>query len=404
MKRLLIIGASARAAAFSALRTGLEPCCMDLFADADLRACAATRRIPADRYPHGFLNLIPGAEPAPWLYTGALENYPSLVERIALNRLLWGNNAGVLRRIRSPFRVAAVLARHGLRCPVVWRHVEEIPAGHCALIKPLRGAGGAGISFWADAPTRPSRGSLSSSPPRAAYFQEYVEGEACAAVYVADRRDSRLLGVTRQLVGEPWLHAQPFHYCGSIGPLHLEPDSRQAFEQLGAVLTRSFGLRGLFGVDCVLRAGVLWPVEVNPRYAASVEVLEHALGVPALHFHRQAFDAAGTVTTPHSPLTHSPLTTHQAPGTAYVAKAILFARRPLLFPADGPWLPTLQKLGTKHVDPWELPAFADIPQPGERIAVRRPVLTLFASSPSWKDCYRSLQDIARDLDRWLFRR
>ncbi len=34
-QHLLIFGASARAAAFSALRAGLQPWCADLFADAD---------------------------------------------------------------------------------------------------------------------------------------------------------------------------------------------------------------------------------------------------------------------------------------------------------------------------------------------------------------------------------
>ena len=35
-KRLLIVGASVRAAAFSARRSGFDPECADLFADADL--------------------------------------------------------------------------------------------------------------------------------------------------------------------------------------------------------------------------------------------------------------------------------------------------------------------------------------------------------------------------------
>ena len=62
---LLIFGASVRAAAFSALRAGLQPWCADLFADADLRARCPTIRVPAEVYPDGFLHHmtceVPGA-------------------------------------------------------------------------------------------------------------------------------------------------------------------------------------------------------------------------------------------------------------------------------------------------------------------------------------------------------
>ena len=37
-------------------------------------------------------------------------------------------------------------------------------------------------------------------------------------------------------------------------------------------------LRGVFGVDFILHDGSPCVVEVNPRYPASVEVLEHATG------------------------------------------------------------------------------------------------------------------------------
>src|SRR5262249_35644735 len=77
-EKVLIVGASVRAAAFSALRAGLHPECADLFADADLqRRCPAVR--VRGRYPHAFLEWIESAPSVPWLYTGGLENHPSLV-------------------------------------------------------------------------------------------------------------------------------------------------------------------------------------------------------------------------------------------------------------------------------------------------------------------------------------
>src|SRR5262249_719615 len=122
------------------------------------------------------------------------------------------------------------------------------------------------------------------------YFQQYTPGDSCAAIFVSGGLMTQFLGVTRQLIGKTWLHAEPFHYCGSVGPLTLDRKATDAFCRLGDALVRGFGLRGLFGIDCILRGGLPYPVEVNPRSTASVEVLEHATGVAALALHASAFN------------------------------------------------------------------------------------------------------------------
>src|SRR5437588_10415493 len=99
-KALLRLGASTRAAAFSALRAGLGPWCADLFADADLQArCPVFRSAPGS-YPQGFVKAAEQGPPGPWLYTGGLENRPALVRQIAAMRPLWGNDEEVLRKVR----------------------------------------------------------------------------------------------------------------------------------------------------------------------------------------------------------------------------------------------------------------------------------------------------------------
>jgi predicted ATP-grasp superfamily ATP-dependent carboligase len=245
------------------------------------------------------------------------------------------------------------------------------------LVKPRRGSGGSGIRLLAGRPLPSNQRSL--------YCQEYIEGEPYAAIYVSEGTATRLLGVTRQLVGENRLHAAPFHYCGSIGPLPLTAPLREAFERLGTVLARGCGLLGLFGIDCVLRDGIPWPVEVNPRYTASVEVLEYALGFSALDWQRYVFER----TPQPRPIPSDP--------SHFVGKGILYAKDSLLFPAGGPWLPTLQSPQPLH----ELPAFADIPPAGQQIRAGRPILTLFASGSSLAACQAGLQRTVADLDHWL---
>src|SRR5882672_6647359 len=95
---LIIVGASARAAAFSALRAGLRPRCADLFADRDLRLRCHAARVAAPNYPHHFLGIVGDKAPGPWIYTGGLENRRRLIGKMERTRQLWGNGEQVLRR------------------------------------------------------------------------------------------------------------------------------------------------------------------------------------------------------------------------------------------------------------------------------------------------------------------
>ena len=104
---LLILGGSTRAAAFSARAAGLQVACGDLYGDADLQATCPVTMVPD--YPSGLEKVAREAPAGPWMYTGALENHPRLVERIAQSRPLLGNPAEVLRRVRDPFLVAETL-------------------------------------------------------------------------------------------------------------------------------------------------------------------------------------------------------------------------------------------------------------------------------------------------------
>jgi predicted ATP-grasp superfamily ATP-dependent carboligase len=131
-------------------------------------------------------------------------------------------------------------------------------------------------------------------------------------------------------------------------------------------------------------------VEINPRYTASVEVLEFATHLPALACHAHVFI--------HGQLASSP--SPALPSDQRIGKAILFARDDLHFPADGPWMAMLRSPTPVR----EMPVFADVPAAGERIEAGRPILTFFARADSPSACEEALRCIAEDLDRWLYGR
>jgi predicted ATP-grasp superfamily ATP-dependent carboligase len=375
---LLIVGASTRAAAFSALRAGLRPCCADLFADLDLQSRCPTARLEG-RYPQGFRSFLERDSASPWMYAGGLENWPGWVERRRRRRTLWGNGRRALSLSRDPLHLSTIFHAAGMPLPA-HRLADNPPEKGSWLLKPRRSAGGSDIHFW-----KPEQ---QGSSNRDLYFQEFIEGKSVSLLYLGDGRTARFLGATRQLVGVSWLHAAPFRYCGSIGPVDPSIIRVPSVEALGHLLASQCFLEGLFGVDGVLRDGVFFPVEINPRYTASVEVLEYATGATLLEDHARVFT--------HQRL---PPSGPFLPGQRSIGKAILFARDDMTFPHDGPWRRELES--PKPVR--EMPAFADIPSAGERIELGKPILTFFASADSPSTCENLLHQMATDLDRWLYR-
>jgi predicted ATP-grasp superfamily ATP-dependent carboligase len=209
------------------------------------------------------------------------------------------------------------------------------------------------------------------------------------------------LGVTRQLVGERWLHAGAFHYCGSLlGPDFLRTEAVLDLGRIGKVLAQGCGLRGLFGVDFIVREDVPFPVEINPRYTASVELLHHVgFGAPALCWHASAFEDEDAINSRFKGWVAPPadVPVHLL---NCVGKAILFARRGFTFPAEGPWRSCLDASCLMDV----APDFADIPEAGQRIEAGQPVLTLFARAPELPNCLEALRRGVDALDPLLFGR
>jgi predicted ATP-grasp superfamily ATP-dependent carboligase len=365
-RTLTIVGSSARAAACSAVQAGFSVRAGDLFADADLCRIANVTRVA--NYPAGLAAVVGGEQDGAWMYTGALENHAALVGRLARMRPLWGNGAAVLRGVRNPQRVADALGRAGHCAPAVRLDPRDVPRDGTWLVKPRRSAGGTRIGYWtASRPPGP--------PPRGCYYQQYVEGMPCSAVYLAAGDRAALVGVTRQLIGQAWAQAGGFRYCGSVGPVRLPNEAMASLEEIGQVLARDFHLVGLFGVDAIINAAGVWPLEVNPRYTASVEVLERAGLAGAIGLHAAACD--GQRLPEVGPLA----------GERVSGKAILFASSPTTVTTA--W----SERASQALDPRRR-LLADIPAGGTTIEAGWPIVTIFADAAAEAVVVASLRDMA----------
>jgi predicted ATP-grasp superfamily ATP-dependent carboligase len=374
-RTLIVLGASARAAAWSAIAAGFAPSAIDLFADRDLAAVCPAIRLT--RFPSDFAKALAAAPRAPWLYAGGLENHPRLVDRLARIRPLLGNGGDVLRRVRDVQHLADAAQAAGWsfpqtvtdRSPAAGAKATRQPGDKTWLLKPRRSGGGLGIRFASAADWR--------SPPRGTFLQEYIEGETASAVFVAAGGRAMLLGATRQLVGRDVGIVRPFLYAGSLGPLALEAIEQEALATLGNTLAGRFSLVGLFNVDFVRAASRLWLLEVNPRYSASIEIIERLTGARSIALHCRACEEASL-----------PEWVNAQPARS-AGKAVVYAER------DCTAGTALAKLAATWNAPGQPPLVADLPHTGEPLAAGQPVVTVFADGQSAGEVGRLLRERAQ---------
>ena len=368
-RRVLIAGVSVRAFAESAARAGYQVLAVDGFADLDLIACTtlvARARDAAGRFDARRAARIARAFSSPVVsYVASFENHPGAVQTLAHDRTLWGNTPEVLARIRNPVRLARILAEQGHTVPKVRTTPPRPHDGTRWLAKPRASGGGHGIVPW-----RPAAGRR--VPPRV-YFQERIGGAPGSIVFAGDGQRSVALGISRLLVGEAAFGAGGFRYCGNILTAARDPQFAREEDllargvELADAVTRSFGLVGLNGIDFIARSGRPYPVEVNPRYTASMELIERAYGVSIFDVHAHAC----TGDLPAFDLFQARATSREA-----VGKAVVYARRDTTVGDTRRWL--------------EDDSVRDIPAPGEHILRGHPLCTVFAHARDGTGCHRAL--------------
>lgn len=349
----------------------MRPRGIDLFADRDLRFVAETTKLDPETYPRGIHEAVQIAPNGAWMYVGAIENQPDLVDRLAAERPLLGNAGHVLRQVRSPSVVQTWMTAEGLLFPEVR---ESPPTDSSApwLDKPLASGGGVGVERW-----RPSETSTSEDGPR--YFQRLVPGKPASAIFLGDGSSATFLGATEQLIGSA---ESPFEYLGNLGPLQFSEAQSRQVTRMGTALTERAKLVGLFGLDLILDDQRVWLIEINPRYTASVELLEWSQGRSFLALHRAIFDRAHATNTPS-----------WKPLAGILGKAILRASEDCTFPV---------RLSERRLAnaARRFPTIADVPDPRAKIRRGEPIMTVYARGKTARECRERLQG---RIERWTRR-
>ena len=370
--RVLVAAVSTRAMAWSAARAGFDVTAIDAFADRDQHPAVDARWLGDAFSPDAAARLGETIACDAVAYGANFENHPDAVTQLAQERMLWGNPTGLLRPVRDPKLLSETLRRRGFRAPAV---LEPIPADQSPqspipnpqppcrwIVKRRASGGGHGISWWREG----------MRVPRGSYVQEFIDGTPASIVFVAMRGRAVPLGLCRQLIGDAAFGSSGFRYCGNILTAAGDDDSvLEAASALATAVCEEFGIVGVNGIDMIVDAGVPYAIEVNPRWCASMELVERAYGLSVFGAHAAV---CGDAVLPKFDLARA------RRGAPTVGKAAVFARRDFTIDGSSSWLSESLAADDLH----------DVPRAGAQIRAGHPVCTVFAAGRDAAACYAEL--------------
>lgn len=273
MKQSVVVaGMSARMMVDSLRDGGIGVIALDLFGDEDTRAAGVEwhaigdpNRLAFDDelFLEAIVQCARRGDVVGWVAGSGFEARTDLLARGAALLPLLGNAAGLVQRVRTPGWFYPWLVDNGVAHAEVSIKRPAILDGW--LVKNARACGG-----WHVRPA--GRAEAASS---GGYYQRRVDGPAMSVLFLADRREWRIVGVARQIVRP--LCGHPYVYRGGIGPVVLPPGARLRLEAMLGRLVSGLGLCGLNGIDFILSGDEPLLIELNPRPTATLALFDSAI-------------------------------------------------------------------------------------------------------------------------------
>lgn len=278
-QRILLVGASVRAAIESATKAGYCVNAFDLFADQD--SVAAVEQSPGSQLMKvenfespEIVRATKYCDVAVLL--GGVETRIELVRRIGNKIRIAGTTPDCLERLHREKDVFEFLHLSNITSPSVKTKLGQNDPPELWLRKQNGSASGNGVRNVTDEDL--------GSEQVGSYFQQVIKGANWSATFVSigskdstgrnGNRSTFMLSHSMQLVGDARLGCGEFCYCGSIESNQLPKEQRQLMHACASAIASEFGIKGIWGIDFVTTATQVFPVDINCRMTASLEIVE----------------------------------------------------------------------------------------------------------------------------------
>lgn len=306
--RLLVIANSARMLSQLLVDAGFESVALDCFADEDtqalsldsIRLCslalpdiqAAAESMQAK---YALTHLV---------YGSGFENHVESLRYLETRFTVLGNPADLFVRFQDKSEFFQQLTALAIAHP----ETMFSPPGNADdwLLKPMIGEGGRAIACYdSDKPVDVER----------FYWQRYLPGAVYSVLFVADARQSRVLGFNRQSSLD--VAEECFLFSGVISRAHIPDRVRALLANTLNKLLSVYPLQGLGSLDFIMHNQQCYVLEINARIPASAQLY----GRSVFNLHWQA--CLGVLAEPVS-----------APPAGY---QIIYAENPLGIPSGLQW-------------------------------------------------------------------
>ncbi len=371
-----VVGASGRSAAESVRQAGFRAIVVDLYADRDSGEACDVLQI--ESYPDSVAAQLKSLDCGIVLLAGGMENHVGLIEDISQYHRILGPNVEQIKRIRDhEFLVSSInKSDHD----GVLRFPETVPTAHDInpmqnwLRKSFFACGGFHIE-------RLPNDRFADFKEGNYCFQREVSGQSVGTVFLCERSKVQLLGVTaaldalmHQSLTGPQPALPPMAYRGSYGMIALPKLVKEAMCRWAFSFAEAIDYTGIIQADWIINDDAAWLLEVNPRWTASMEIIEWALGCNLFSLQASLDNELKTM------LSTAPAMFSRIASTRLLYKAIQYANAPFIVSEEQSTEMLARKFN--RFEPNALTkadrvGWCDIPNTGTSIETGQPIASYF---------------------------
>jgi len=122
-------------------------------------------------------------------------------------------------------------------------------------------------------------------------IQEYIKGLPVSCTVISNGNECKVISINRQIIGFKFLNSpKRFMYCGNIVPANLLTKDNELISEISIFLAEKLKLKGINGIDFVLKDHYPYFMEINPRIPGSISASETALNLNLLKLHIESFN------------------------------------------------------------------------------------------------------------------
>lgn len=358
--RVLVAGFATRHVVCSAYKAGYEVYAIDCFCDQDLhwytKSCRTFEEM--DEMPDIISEEAGRRKFDYFVVTSGAEDISSDIQ-------VWGTDRKCAEKFISKRKIQDFFEENSVPVPPI------SPEGkYPAMLKPVKGAGG-----WRNmiVSNKSEEDEWNSLWPDVPYIrQDVIDGIPCSVSCIASKSGARAVSVNLQTLrggaGE-----RAFGFSGAVTPFNT--GYADELKRTAEFIAEKSGCIGSLGVDFILSDGGAYAIEVNPRFQATLDIVEGSTGLNIFEAHINAFKGELPPAVPHAPHVY--------------ARRIIFADRDLVVKDD------LKKF---H------PNVADIPWPGTEIEVGSAIISVYGSGKTEEEAdsslHKNILEINGYIDRW----